>query len=136
MRSVVVLPQPDAPSSEKNSPAGMSRSMPLTAGTPPNALARATSEIAPPVMPASAGDRGREAGEVADEPVDVGLVVLDGQQPLLHLPPRRQEHPAVVLDEPVQLVQPVVDAEEVTVFAHRLVPEGDAPLGAHRDHVP
>jgi hypothetical protein len=35
MRRVVVLPQPDGPSSEKNSPASMSRSIPRTAGTSP-----------------------------------------------------------------------------------------------------
>jgi hypothetical protein len=33
IRSVVVFPQPDGPSSVKNSPGGMSRSMPSTATT-------------------------------------------------------------------------------------------------------
>ena len=38
IRSTVVLPEPDGPSMEKNSPSAMSRSMPATAWTGPNDL--------------------------------------------------------------------------------------------------
>src|SRR5215510_8359694 len=48
MRSVVVLPQPDGPSIEKNSPAGISRSMPSTAVNSPNFLTRLISLTSPP----------------------------------------------------------------------------------------
>ena len=40
IRSVVVLPQPEGPSSEKNSPAPISRSSPSTASSSPNRLTR------------------------------------------------------------------------------------------------
>ena len=43
IRSVVVLPQPEGPSSEKNSPGGMSRLMPATAVKSPNRFTRSTS---------------------------------------------------------------------------------------------
>ena len=66
---------------------------------------------------------------VGDEPVDVGLVVLHGEQPLLHLAPWRQEDAAVVLHQPVQMAQPLVDVEEVAEVAHRPVEEADAALG-------
>src|SRR5215217_3120251 len=49
-RSVVVLPQPDGPSSEKNSPDGMSRSMPSTAATSANRFTSETSRTSPPAM--------------------------------------------------------------------------------------
>src|SRR5262249_46611187 len=49
MRSVVVLPQPEEPSSEKNSPAGMWRLMPSTAFTLPKRLTRLTSWTSPPL---------------------------------------------------------------------------------------
>ena len=42
IRSVVVLPQPEGPSSEKNPPAGISRSMLSTATTGPKCLVSAT----------------------------------------------------------------------------------------------
>ena len=45
IRSVVVLPQPDGPRSEKNSPARISRDTRSTASTGPNALASSTSRI-------------------------------------------------------------------------------------------
>ena len=51
IRSVVVLPQPDGPSSEKNSPAATSIDTPSTARTPPKRFSRSTS-----------GSRGRVAG--------------------------------------------------------------------------
>src|SRR3954469_24058906 len=136
-RKVVVLPHPDAPSSEKNSPAGMSKSMPLTAATSPNDFASPTSRTAPPpdvVGPST--DRGSEPVEVCGEPVDVRVIVLHRQQPLLHLPPRRQKYATVVLDEPVRVAQAVVDAEEVTVFPHRFGAEGDATLGTDAHDVP
>ena len=43
IRSVVVLPQPDGPSIEKNSPPACARSMPSTAVTSPNRLTRSIS---------------------------------------------------------------------------------------------
>src|SRR6185437_13639816 len=43
----------------------------------------------------SAGDRGGERGEVRHQQVYVRLIVLDRDQPLLDLAPRRQEHAAV-----------------------------------------
>src|SRR6516164_6168678 len=49
MRSVVVLPQPEEPSSEKNSPAGMWRLIPSTAFTAPKRLTRLTSWTSPPL---------------------------------------------------------------------------------------
>src|SRR5213079_443240 len=47
IRSVVVLPHPDGPSSEKNSPDGMSRSMPSTAVKLSNRFTRLTSCTSP-----------------------------------------------------------------------------------------
>src|SRR4051794_15417316 len=100
MRRVVVLPHPDGPSSEKNSPPAISRSMPRTAGTSSYALVNPTREMAPPLTRSVQHSRG-EAREVGHDPVGVGRGVLDGEQPLLDLAPRRQEPPAVVLHEPV-----------------------------------
>ena len=40
IRSVVVLPHPDGPSIEKNSPPGICRLMPSTAASSPNCLTR------------------------------------------------------------------------------------------------
>src|ERR1700754_988117 len=112
IRSVVVLPQPEGPSSEKNSPPAISRSMPRTAGTPSYALVRSTSEIAPPLTrstPLSTQHRVGEPGEVRDEPVGIGRGVLDRDQPFLALPPWGKEAPAIVLHQPVQLAEPFVD---------------------------
>ena len=44
IRSVVVLPQPDGPSREKNSPLAMSRSTWSTTVEPPNSLVRPRSD--------------------------------------------------------------------------------------------
>src|SRR3954468_18017549 len=49
-RSVVVFPQPEGPSSEKNSPAGMCRLTPSTAATSANRLTRSTSWTSPPAI--------------------------------------------------------------------------------------
>src|ERR1700751_5373228 len=46
-RSVVVLPHPDGPSSEKNSPASIETSIPSTAATSPNRFRSWTSSTAP-----------------------------------------------------------------------------------------
>src|SRR5690348_15687341 len=46
-RSVVVLPQPDGPSSEKNSPASIETSIPSTAATSPKCFRSWTSSTAP-----------------------------------------------------------------------------------------
>src|SRR6187200_1125797 len=106
----------------------MSRSIPVTAGTPPNDLASCCSRMAPPVTGAGTRSGRRRHGgeprklvgeprEVGGEPVDIALVVLNGQQPLLHLPPRREKHPAIVLHEPVQVAQSGVDLKEIPKFA-------------------
>ncbi len=50
MRRVVVLPQPDGPSSEKNSPSRTSRSMWSTATTSPNFLTTSTSRTSTSVV--------------------------------------------------------------------------------------
>src|SRR6185437_12099270 len=76
-----------------------------------------------------------EDGEVCDETVDICLIVLHGDQPLLDLAPRRQENPAVVLVEPVRVAVPVVHAEEGAVAGHGIRREHDAALGARGDHV-
>ena len=60
-----------------------------------------------------------EVVEVGDEPVDVGVGVLHRDQPLLDLAPRRQEHAAVVLDQPVRVAVAVVELEEVAEVADR-----------------
>src|SRR5207237_4236768 len=49
MRSVVVLPQPEEPRSEKNWPPGMRRLIPSTARATPKALNRFTSSTSPPL---------------------------------------------------------------------------------------
>ena len=125
IRNVVVFPQPDGPSSEKNSPAAMSRSMPRTATESSNDFSSPISRTAPPPVIGSGNVGAHEVGEpldVAHEPVDVGLVVLDGEQPLLHLAPWRQEDAAVVLNQPVQVAEPLVDVQEVPVVASRAGP--------------
>ena len=50
MRRVVVLPQPDGPRSEKNSPDGMSRLIPATAVNSPKRFTRSTSWTSPPAI--------------------------------------------------------------------------------------
>src|ERR1700739_2942065 len=76
--------------------------------------------------------RCRKGREVADEPVDIGLVVLDRHQPLLDLAPRRQEDAAIVLKEPMRVAVGIPDGEEVTEVAHRPGRKHHAPLGAYR----
>ena len=48
IRSIVVLPEPDGPSIEKNSPSAMSRSTPATAVTSPKRLVTPRSDTAVP----------------------------------------------------------------------------------------
>src|SRR4051794_2152842 len=118
----------------------MSRSIPVTAGTPSNDLTSSTSRISPPLIPRSLRSRPPEPvtrarsvrhrfgepGEVGREPVDVVAVVLHGQQPLLHLPPWREEYATIVLHEPVQVAQSRIDPEEVAELADPLAPERHA----------
>ena len=59
---------------------------------------------APPASDLRPADRSGEDAEVLHEAVDVGLVVLDRDEPLLDLAPGREEDPAVVLIEPVRVV--------------------------------
>src|SRR5579871_4635205 len=75
-----------------------------------------------------------EGAEVADEPVDVRFVVLYGDQPLLDLAPGRQEHPAVVLEQPVSVTERAVDGEELAVVPDDFRAEDDAALGAGGHH--
>src|SRR6478609_5813256 len=114
----------------------MSRLMPETAGSPAKDFASSTSRMAPPVIVRSTRHRRSQPGEVRGEPVDVVAVVLDGKEPLLHLAPRGEEHAAIVLHQPVQLTVSGIDLQEVAELAHRAAPEGDAPLGPYRHHVP
>src|SRR6185312_10263321 len=51
IRSVVVLPHPDGPSIEKNSPLGMSTLIPATAATSPKRLTKSTRETSPAIKP-------------------------------------------------------------------------------------
>src|SRR6185437_15929470 len=76
-----------------------------------------------------------EFSEVRDQAVDIRLIVLHRDQPLLDLAPRRQENPAVVLVEPVRVAVPVVHAEEAAVVRDLLGGKYDAALGAGGDHV-
>src|SRR3954464_10770618 len=116
----------------------MSRSIPVTAGTPSNDLTSCSSRIAPPFIPACPSRRHRsgQPGEVRREPIDIVAVVLNRKQPLLHLPPWREKHPAIVLHQPVQVAESGVDVKEVAEFAHPLAAERHAPLGARGDDVP
>src|SRR6195952_4719374 len=107
----------------------MSRSIPVTAGTPSNDFTSASSRIAPPFIRAGPSRRDRhrgvprngvgDPGEIVREPVDIVAVVLNRQQPLLHLPPWRQEYAAIVLHQPVQVAQSGVDMQKVAELAHR-----------------
>src|SRR5882757_5263086 len=100
----------------------MSRSMPVTAGTPAKDLTRPSSLIAPPFTGTFQSGRHRlaEPGEVGGEPVDIVRVVLNRQQPLLHLPPWREKHTAIVLHQPVQVAESGINLEEVPKFADPL----------------
>src|SRR5690349_184814 len=51
IRSVVVFPQPEEPSSEKNSPPSTCRSIPSTAVTPAKRLVSSTSVTSPAAIP-------------------------------------------------------------------------------------
>jgi hypothetical protein len=53
-----------------------------------------------------------KAAKLAQEAVDVVLTVLGGDQPLLGLAPRGQEHAAVVLEQPVAVAPAAVDGGE------------------------
>jgi hypothetical protein len=83
----------------------------------------------------SVADGPGEDGEVLDQAVNVRLIVLHRDQPLLDLAPGRQENPAVVLEKPVRVAVPVVHAEEAAIVRYRLVGEDHAALGARGDHV-
>src|SRR6476646_11217990 len=113
----------------------MSRSMPVTAGTPAKDLTRLSSLIAPPFMETGQSSRDRlcEPGKVRGEPVDIVHVVLNRQQPLLHLPPWREKYTAIVLHQPVQVAESGVDLQEVPELTHPIGTEGHAALGADGD---
>ena len=66
MRSVVVLPQPDGPSIEKNSPPGICRSMPSTAVNSPNFLTRLISLTSPPATSVSSVGLGVQRYQYGD----------------------------------------------------------------------
>src|SRR6476620_5367029 len=83
MRRVVVLPQPEGPRSEKNSPGGISRLIPATAVNSPKRFTRSTSWTSPPaiaggayllVPPASQQVAAKgEGGLTPDDPGSVGV---------------------------------------------------------------
>ena len=113
--------------------------MPVTAGTPSNDLASWCSRMAPPVTgagPRSGRHRLGEPGEIGGEPVDIVRVVLNRQQPLLHLPPWREKHTAIVLHEPVQMAESGVDLKEVPKLADPVATKCHAALGADGHRVP
>src|ERR1043165_2875597 len=79
IRSVVVLPHPDGPSMEKNSPPGICRLMPSTAVTSLNSLTRSTPSPSPPATRhilsawSSTGHLDPESGDVVDGRSSAGL---------------------------------------------------------------
>ena len=86
-------------------------------------------------MTASSADDGRKPVEGLQIPVDVLDRVLDGDQPLLALPPRRQEDTPIVLIEPGGLGVAPVDCEEISIGAHRLGAVDDTPFCPCGGHV-
>ena len=70
IRSVVVLPQPDGPTIVKNSPGGMSRSMPSTATTSAERLDSASSRISPSIPNLQAGGDASAPLGAGEAPVD------------------------------------------------------------------
>src|SRR4051795_6921878 len=73
MRSVVVLPQPDGPSRQKNSPSAMVKLVPRTAAKPPNCLNRVSIRISAMTSVRKLGDDGEhhDPGERGDERISV-----------------------------------------------------------------
>ena len=61
-----------------------------------------------------------EHTEIRDQTIDVGLIVLNRDEPLLGLAPGRKKDAAVVLEQPVGVAVPVVDGQVVAVVADRL----------------
>src|SRR6476619_201359 len=116
----------------------MSRSMPVTAGTPAKDLTRLSSLIAPPFMETGQSSRDRlcEPGKVRGEPVDIVHVVLNRQQPLLHLPPWREKYTAIVLHEPMQMAESGVYSQEIAELTDPVPAERHAALGACGHHIP
>src|SRR5882757_10857448 len=116
----------------------MSRSIPVTAGTPSNDLTSFSSRIAPPFTGTgrSVGHRFGEAGEVRGEATAIVRVVLDRQQPLLHLPPWREKYTAIVLHEPMQMAQSGVDFQEIAELSDPVPAERHAALGTGGYHMP
>ena len=113
IRSVVVLPQPEAPE-QRIELAG--RDVEVDTGDGGHPVERLGQLLQPDraarhrrTARSAAATAVGEPGEVGGEPVDIVLVVLNGQQPLLHLAPWREKHPAIVLHEPVQVAQSGVD---------------------------
>ena len=142
MRRVVVLPQPEAPSREKNSPAPISRLSRSTATASSNRLTRfsmLSSRRVPSSPHPSSGALTSRSASVATfrhEPVDVLVGVLDGHQPLLDLAPWRQEDAAVVLHQPVRVAQRSSTVRKSRKSRIGSRPERDAPLGARCHDVP
>src|SRR6516225_2391036 len=73
--SSVVLPQPDGPSSTRNSPSRTGRSMPSTAATPSKRLR--SSRVSTVAMAARRLDEAL-AAPLLDNPLALGLCLLDG----------------------------------------------------------
>src|SRR5690606_25331318 len=99
-RSVVVLPHPDGPRSEKNSPSSMRRSTLSTAATSPNLFTRPANSTTPLIGASSYGARRDHLGETVERLqvlVDVLVAGLHRDEPLLTLGPRRKENAPVEL---------------------------------------
>src|SRR5437773_2921707 len=83
IRSVVVLPQPDGPSIEKNSPLGISTLIPATAATSPKRLTRSTRETSPAIKPPYQSSD-VESGHVADHAL-ARLALAAGEEAVAHV---------------------------------------------------
>ena len=77
-----------------------------------------------------AADRSREFFEVVDVGFRVILGVPHRQRPRLLLGPRRLEHASVLLEQPRQVAQALIDAHGVAVLAHGLRRVDHRALGA------
>src|SRR6476469_6017739 len=73
----------------------------------------------------SCGESLSEILEVVDVAPDVLLAVLHGERPVLALAPRRHEHAAVELHEPVDVRQLVRHLEVLAIVADALAAVGD-----------
>src|SRR6185503_14262610 len=83
----------------------------------------------------SARDRGSELFEVRDVALSVVLGVRDRRRPGLLLGPGRLEHAAVLLEEPREVADPLVDPDRVAVLPHGLTRVDHGAFRAEPGHV-